>query len=264
MNKKTEDAISIIKECEEEALLMNDDGFWAAFSGGKDSVVLLDLVAKANVKYVAAFNQTTVDPPELLSFIREHYPEVKWVRPIESMFSLIIRKRFPPTRRVRYCCEYLKEHSGVGWFKITGIRKDESIGRRKRQIIEAGHGGHGTKFLNPILEWSDNDVWSYIHSNDLSYCSLYDEGFSRIGCIGCPMVCTKTRMLEFERWPRFEAAYRKAIELMIEKNRVDIASGKYKPSKRGWNWNLVTVDEVWEWWMTGNTPNSTIPLFPPN
>jgi len=68
-------AIAVIKEYEPP------EGYHVAFSGGKDSIVVYDLVKKAKVKHQAYFAMTTVDPPELLKFIKKSYPEVKWVRP---------------------------------------------------------------------------------------------------------------------------------------------------------------------------------------
>ena len=87
------------------------EGYYVAFSGGKDSCVILDLVKRAGVKYDAHYNLTTVDPPELVQFIRREYPEA-WEhrnKPEKSMWDLIVQKRMPPTRLVRYCCQYLKE-----------------------------------------------------------------------------------------------------------------------------------------------------------
>lgn len=55
-----------------------DEGYYLAFSGGKDSVVIKVLADMAKVKYDAHYNVTSVDPPELIQFIREHYPDVKW------------------------------------------------------------------------------------------------------------------------------------------------------------------------------------------
>ena len=90
------------------------EGYYVAFSGGKDSCVVLDLCKRAGVKYDAHYSVTTVDPPELIYFIRRYYPDA-WenrMRPEISMWELIPRKRMPPTQRVRYCCQYFKENGG--------------------------------------------------------------------------------------------------------------------------------------------------------
>ncbi len=85
------------------------EGYYVAFSGGKDSIVVKDLVLRAGVKHELHFNLTTVDPPELFRYIRTHHPDVIWHRPEKTMWQLIVERRMPPTRKVRYCCEELKE-----------------------------------------------------------------------------------------------------------------------------------------------------------
>ncbi len=94
-------ALTRIREFEPVALNLHPDGYWVAFSGGKDSIVLLDLVRRAGVAHTAHFSLTTVDPPELLEFVREHYPTVERRRPPIGMFGLIVKNKIPPTRTMR-------------------------------------------------------------------------------------------------------------------------------------------------------------------
>ena len=113
------------------------EGYYVAFSGGKDSCVVLDLCKRAGVKYDAHYSVTTVDPPELIYFIRRYYPDA-WenrMRPETSMWKLIPKKRMPPTQLVRYCCKYFKENGG-GRFVVTGVRHQESAKRAKRKLVE--------------------------------------------------------------------------------------------------------------------------------
>ena len=113
------------------------EGYYLAFSGGKDSVVIKELADMAGVKYDAHYTLTSVDPPELVQFIKS-FPDVQIDKPRDkdgkqiTMWNLIPKKKMPPTRVVRYCCASLKETQGQGRFVITGVRKAESAKRSKR------------------------------------------------------------------------------------------------------------------------------------
>lgn len=235
-----------LREFEQQACNMNPDGYWVAFSGGKDSIVMLDLVRKAGVKHTAHFNVTTVDPPELMAYIREHYADVKRELPRITMWQLIRKKMMPPTRKVRYCCEELKERGGRDRFIVTGIRWAESSRRSKRRMTEVCFRDRRKRYLHPIIEWTDKDVWQYIRENKLPYCRLYDEGFTRIGCVGCPM-SGEARRKEFERWPKFEAAYRRAFDRAARSNLVRRGD---RVLTEGTRWNDGT--EMFNWWMNEN------------
>lgn len=112
-----------------------EEGYYLAFSGGKDSTCIKALADQAGVKYDAHYNATTVDPPELVRFIREHHPDVEIVKPDIPMRKLIVQKRMPPTRLVRYCCAYYKEKHGQDRVTLTGTRWAESSNRRNNQGV---------------------------------------------------------------------------------------------------------------------------------
>lgn len=147
------------------------EGYYVAFSGGKDSCVILDLCKRAGVEYDAHYNVTTVDPPELVQFIRREYPEAWEGRnvPQKTMWQLIPEKRMPPTRKVRYCCQALKEGGGKGRFVVTGVRHAESAKRAKRQTVETCRHNRGKQYIHPIIDWSDAEVWEYIHTYNVPY-----------------------------------------------------------------------------------------------
>jgi phosphoadenosine phosphosulfate reductase len=213
-----------------------DEGYYLAFSGGKDSIVIYDLATRSGVKFDAHFTFTTVDPPEVIQFIKVNYPTVTWERPKASMFKLIVKNGCPPTRWMRYCCRQIKEIHGKNRVVMTGLRKAESTNRRNRKLYEQSLLNKKTHYLNPIVEWSDTDVWGYIRSYSLPYPSLYDEGFTRVGCVMCPLQPIKGRKMQAERYPKFYKAYLRAFDRMLK-------------SKPGYYRKWKTAEEVMEWWI---------------
>lgn len=191
-----------------------EDGYYLCFSGGKDSSVLKALADMSGVKYDAHYSVTGIDPPELVRFIKAHHKDVIFDYPRDkdgarvTMWGLIPKKGMLPTRLFRYCCAELKENNGEGRFTVTGVRWGESTRRKKTRHMAEVHKSKGREFstdnvedapmfkfcyqhhkriLNPIIDWSDAEVWEFIREYNVPYCELYDQGFKRIGCIGCPM-----------------------------------------------------------------------------
>jgi len=212
------------------------EGYYVAFSGGKDSVVILDLVKRSGVKFDAHYNITGIDPPELYYFIRDNFPEVERHRPETTIWNLIEEKGYPPLRMNRYCCAHLKERGGQGRRVVTGIRWAESARRSKRGMVEECFKKSQHKiFVHPIIDWTDEDIWDYIKSNNIAYCYLYDEGFKRLCCIGCPMN-TKV-MEEFQRWPNYKNKYITAIQKGIDNHPHLVVKGR------------ETGEKMFRWWI---------------
>lgn len=228
---KVQMALDMLREFEPE------DGYYLAYSGGKDSTVLLDLARRSGVKFDAHYNLTTVDPPELVYFIRQQ-KDVIIESPEKTMWELIVEKGVPPLRFARYCCEVLKERGGIDRKTLTGVRRAESSRRSKRQQVERCTKYGSKTYIHPIFHWSDADVWEYIHSRNLPYCGLYDEGFKRLGCICCPMSSNQAK--EGERWPKFKAQYIRTFQKMVDKK---IADGFDVGDWR-------TGQDVWDWWVS--------------
>lgn len=94
--------------------------------------------------------------------------------------------------------------------------------------------------VNPIIDWSNEDVWEFIHEYGIPYCKLYDEGWKRLGCIGCPMANVESRKKHFEMYPKYKQAYLKAFERMLKDG--TRAKIDYKQWKTG--------EDVMEWWLS--------------
>lgn len=84
-----------------------------------------------------------------------------------------------------------------------------------RRLVEQCYRTQKT-MVNPIIDWSDDDVWNFLNSNGIEHCCLYDEGFTRLGCIGCPLSGSKNMIQDFERWPKYKELYIRAFQRMID------------------------------------------------
>ena len=231
-------AISRLREYEPS------EGYYLAFSGGKDSICCYHLCKMAGVKFTAHYNMTTIDPPSITSFIRENYPDVIWEKPIykgerTNYYALIARKGLP-SRKARWCCDYLKEiNGGKGSTVVLGVRRAESAKRANREVYSTYNGKH---ILNPIVDWKDTDVWDFIKSQNLSYPSLYDEGQKRAGCIMCPLACRAARIRDYETYSSHVKAIERAVSARLktidaERER---ESGLYK-----WGQNAHEIVYYW-------------------
>lgn len=211
------------------------EGYYLAFSGGKDSITIYDLAVKAGVKFDAHYNMTGIDPPELVQFIRSNYPQVEMHRPEQSIFKLVEKKGLPSRIR-RWCCEVAKEGGGAGRYVLTGIRWAESPRRRQRRMVEVCFKDKSKTFVNAIIDWKTIEVWGYIRTNGLKYCSLYDEGFARLGCVMCPMGGDKQMLRDAQRWPKLAGAWERAASRYWE-------HGEWAHNR------FATPAEYFHWWI---------------
>lgn len=265
--EKEQTAIKYLKHFEP-----NGSGGWDAepyylcYSGGKDSDVILALAKLAGVNFEAVHNLTTVDAPETVQYVKSQ-PDIRIDYPDTTMWKLIVEKRMPPTRIVRYCCEELKERGGRRRKKITGVRWAESNSRKSNsglvQILgkektmrklaeEAGvdyeetvKGGMvlnndnaetrafvdhcyrtTSVMVNPIVDWTDDDVWAFLHYYGIKSNPLYEveengatycpKGCTRVGCIGCPMQGGAGMKAEFMKYPHYRDNYLRAFDRMLK------------------------------------------------
>lgn len=259
LRKKMLHSVELLQKAEKIALNYDaENGYYLAFSGGKDSQALFHMTQLAGVKFRAHMNLTSVDPPEVIRFVKKNYPEVELLKPGKSIFQIAVEKQILPTMRVRWCCAKYKETAGAGKVTLIGIRKAESARRAKRNEVEINNRkfsgnlegldeyrqelkakrarrkskeqgvnitnadeeqtlscihGKESLLISPIIYWTEQDVWEFL--NDVvkvPHCSLYDEGWHRIGCIGCPMSSAKQKRIENERYPHIKRNWIRAIK----------------------------------------------------
>lgn len=246
LEEKVQKAIANFQAYEHEALKRDPvNGYYLCDSYGKDSCVILDLAKRSGVKFAAHHNLTTLDAPELIQFGRKnHFDTIEHHPPMNMLTRLAISVQGPPTRINRWCCEEYKEHGGNDLVRVTGVRAAESARRKANWKIWQLRRDNVSWMLNPILYWSDDNIWQYIKDQKLPYCCLYDQGWERLGCIGCPM-SRRGRERDFAKWPKYEQAWKRAItrnwELLHD-----------KPTNRGLaraSAQFKSGEEMWSWWM---------------
>ncbi len=225
------------------------EGYFLGFSGGKDSVVLYDLTLKSGVKFQAYYSATGIDPPEVVKFIRDHYPDVIFKRPKSSFYAALQIKGFP-MRFSRWCCKYFKKDplKGLGRDWLIGVRAEESSIRAKRGQINQFDKNKIN--YHPIFSWLEWEIWDYIESNNLPHCSLYDEGFKRLGCVVCPFLCHGIKgdlKRNMDRWPKHYRAFEKAMKKLFDHYLCAI-----NPRSGAWNYRRETdFDEFLLNWYRG-------------
>ena len=235
-----------------------DEGFYNTFSGGKDSQALFHIVKMAGVKFQTHMSLTSVDPGDVIRFVKTEYPSVVRHKPKMSIFQKAVERKILPTMRIRWCCADFKESAGAGKVTLIGIRAEESARRAKRHEVEvrskkfSGNldefeewskseierkqkrtkrklnedefsiksdnevrciNGKDSILISPIFDWTEKDVWYFLNNViKAPHCSLYDEGYSRLGCILCPMSQYKQKVKEMKRFPHVKRNWIEAIK----------------------------------------------------
>lgn len=277
MSDKEQKAIERIQLASKLSLQKYGQPLICTYSGGKDSDVLLELFKRSGVPFEVHNSHTTVDAPETVYHIRKVFKDCedqgikaeiimpKYRGESITMWKLIPLKKFPPTRLQRYCCSVLKETDGKNRMIATGVRWAESVKRRKRkefevtghvsarmavssEIILANDNDEKRKFIescemkaktvcNPIIDWQDKEIWEYFYGECKRHNPLYERGYNRVGCIGCPMA-SKHRYKEFQDYPQYERAYKRAFKKMLD---------LYKENHKQTAWE--DEEDVFRWWI---------------
>lgn len=282
-------AIKRIQAASEMSLYHYGKPLVCTYSGGKDSDAMLELFRRGGIPFEVHNSHTTADAPQTVRHIRDtfHKLEVDGIKcTIEmptykgertSMWKLIPQKLMPPTRIVRYCCAVLKETGCANRFIATGVRWAESTQRKDREEFEKLGATKATKekftsvmlmndndarrrmnehcmqkkkmVVNPIIDWKDSDVWEFIHSEKIPTCELYQCGYERVGCIGCPMA-GKKRYKEFADFPKYKNLYIHAFDRMVKERK-----------SRGLPCQWKNGNDAFLWWMDDENIEGQMDIF---
>lgn len=218
----------------------NVDLFYVAFSGGKDSIVVLDIVQRAlpHNEFKVVFGDTDMEFPSTMDLVDEirQYCKSKGILFYEAKADLSSAESWrlfgPPARRLRWCCSVHKTAPVINKLSdlygkkrlrsvmITGVRADESASRSDYDEFSIGKKLNGQFSYHPILEWSSAEVYLYTYMTKLPFNILYKYGFNRVGCIMCPNSSEKH---EFIKRKMFEREVEDYCNLIVDTSRKDLS-----------------------------------------
>lgn len=266
-------AIERLKMATDMSLRLYKRPLMIAYSGGKDSDVLLHIARRAQIPCEVVHSLTTADAPETVRHVRKvfaglEHDGIKCSIDVHrqpdgtctTMWGLIPQQGVPPTRLMRYCCAKLKETAGTNRWIATGVRWAESAARKKRGLLENITKNKserlilmsdnderrmmmescqlkGSRAVNPIIDWQTKDVLDYCEEQKIMLNPLYDRGMRRVGCIGCPMAGA-ARKEQFAMYPKYKDMYMRTFARMLQ-------ARKDKGLRTQWE----TPADVWHWWM---------------
>lgn len=247
--KLEERAIKYFRQFEPES-----EPYYLAYSGGKDSDVIKLLAKLADVKYEAVHNLTSVDAPETVNYIKSQkdvrtdiYEKSMWRLIEEKLFPPTRIARYCCSELKERGGKGRLVVTGVRWAESVNRNENQGlvtiIGKPKTTVKQAtendvnfmltGKGGvvlnndnsSSRKFvemcytnrktmLNPIIDWEDSNVWEFLNHYGCKSNPLYECGYKRIGCIGCP-AAGKHRHVELEHYPKYRENYVKAFDRML-------------------------------------------------
>lgn len=236
------------------------DVFYVAFSGGKDSVVTLDLVQRAlpHNSFKVLFGDTGMEFPDTYKTVEE----VKKVCAEGEIEFLTSRSQYepdytwskfgPPATVHRWCCSVhktspqiivLRDALGKPDFTgmaFIGVRASESLSRSEYDYVSLGEKHKGQYSCNPILEWNSAELYAYIYLRQLYLNEAYKKGNRRAGCLVCPRAAERNEYMARICYPaQFNALMDKVRDMYSHNFRTEdkleefIRNGGWKARKNG-------------------------------
>lgn len=195
-----------------------------AYSGGKDSDVILQLAKESGIRYRAIYRNTTIDPPGTIAHAKEMGCEI--LQPRKYTFAQLVQRKGLPSRFRRFCCQELKEYKVLDKC-IMGVRKAESRARNERYSEPTQCRFYGSKknhveAIYPILDWSDEDVVAFLVDRNIKVHHLYyrEDGTidpkKRLGCMCCPLASRENRIEEFKKHPGMVKFYLRNLQKFFD------------------------------------------------
>lgn len=220
LQKKVERAVRLIQSVKN----VWDQPIEVAYSGGKDSDVILELVRMSGVEYRAIYKCTTIDPPGTIKHCEENGVEI--MRPKESFFKMM-RDKGIPNRYYRFCCSTLKEYP-VLYNVVIGVRTAESRKRAERykepvvcRVFNKTKDIREQQIL-PILDWTDAEELEFIKERGIKLHQLYyrEDGTidisRRLGCMCCPLMSKRRRIESFMQHPKMLRQYVRNAQMYLD------------------------------------------------
>jgi phosphoadenosine phosphosulfate reductase len=203
-----------------------------SFSGGKDSLVVLDLVSSVTRDFTAMFVDTGLEHPETRDYVSRLARQMQ-LRLITAEAGEAFENSFPafgpPAKDFRWCCKVCKlapatkaieERFPKGTLTVEGNRRLESFSRAGTRLVEENPFVPGQVIVNPIRDWTALDVWLYIVWRGLEYNPLYDEDIERVGCWMCPSSLASEYAEIVKRSPELARAWQQKLDAWAEENRL--------------------------------------------
>lgn len=241
LQEKIEFALNTLKENE------YDEGFAVSFSGGRDSCVLKHLVQQTGLAAKYYYLETTLEHDMFKKFFEDYHSDVIFIHPERTIYEMIKKNKCMPTLHNRFCCRerrLLKEALALNAENclVLGKRRSEGEYMKQRYTIEPVEiKENGYKILNPMYDWTDEDVAAYIQEYEIPILETYELYGKSYNCSICPLHFYETNQLIMKYHPETIAPMQEACYYAWENN--ETLHEEFPTKEDYWNW-YIEYDNV--------------------